>query len=239
MKNLSDTNGDTPIIVAENLGKIYRRGSEDVPALTGATFAIRRGEIVAVVGPSGSGKTTLVNILGCLDNPTAGTLTVDGNAIFRPGAAPLSEKKLTLLRRRYFGYVFQKFFLIPTLSVRENILLPTVFNGGLKISENRLHEITQMLGIAHRESHLPAELSGGEMQRVAIARALVADPKVLIADEPTGNLDSRRTEEIKTLLLELNRSRGITIILVTHNPDFAKIADTILEISDGRVRPSR
>lgn len=239
MKNHADGNGDSPVIIAENLGKIYRRGSEDVPALTGATFSIRRGEIVAVVGPSGAGKTTLVNILGCLDNPSTGTLVVDGQEIFRPGVAPLSEKKLTLLRRRLFGYVFQKFFLIPTLSVRENILLPTVFNSALKIDENRLHEITQMLGIAHRESHLPAELSGGEMQRVAIARALVAEPKVLIADEPTGNLDSRRAAEIKKLLLELNRSRGITIILVTHNSDLAEIADSVLEIFDGRVRRSR
>lgn len=239
MKNHADGNSDSPVIIAENLGKIYRRGSEDVPALTGATFSIRRGEIVAVVGPSGAGKTTLVNILGCLDNPSTGTLVVDGQEIFRPGSAPLSEKKLTLLRRRLFGYVFQKFFLIPTLSVRENILLPTVFNSALKIDENRLREITQMLGIAHRESHLPAELSGGEMQRVAIARALVAEPKVFIADEPTGNLDSRRAAEIKKLLLELNRSRGITIILVTHNSDLAEIADSVLEIFDGRVRRSR
>ena len=223
------------VVVAEGLSKVYRRGSESVPALRDATFSIRRGEIVSVVGQSGSGKTTLVNILGCLDNPTSGRLVVNGSEIFSPGAPPLSERRLTLFRRRLFGYVFQKFFLIPTLTVRENILLPSVFDRGLEIGEERLRATMELLGVAHRADHLPAELSGGEMQRVAVARALVADPQVLIADEPTGNLDSRRAEEIKNLFVELNRSRGITIILVTHNPDFARVADTVLEISDGRV----
>lgn len=229
---------DEILISAEKLCKIYHRGSEDVHALVDATFDIRRGEIVSVVGQSGSGKTTLVNILGCLDNPSSGSLRLDGREIFSAGTR-LSERRLTRIRRNCFGYVFQKFFLIPTLTVEENILLPSVFCGNEKRARERLGDIVKMLGVAHRLDHLPAELSGGEMQRVAVARALISEPQVLIADEPTGNLDTKRAEEIKDLLLELNRERGITIILVTHNPDFARIAHTVLEISDGRVRRAK
>lgn len=222
------------LISAEHLSKIYRRGNEDVKALNDVSLQIERGETVAVVGPSGSGKTTLVNILGCLDNPTAGTLTVDGTTIFKDGNT-LSEKKLTLIRRKLFGYVFQKFFLIPTLTVRENILLPSVFDADFAADDKRAAELAEMLGVAHRLNHLPAELSGGEMQRVAIARALIGKPQVLVADEPTGNLDSKRTEEIKELLLNLNKQERLTIIVVTHNLEFAKTADKILTISDGRI----
>lgn len=222
------------LITAEHLSKLYRRGNEDVKALNDVSLQIKRGETVAVVGPSGSGKTTLVNILGCLDNPTSGTLTVDGAAIFKDGVA-LSEKKLTLIRRKLFGYVFQKFFLIPTLTVRENILLPSVFDADFTADETRVKELAEMLGVAHRLNHLPAELSGGEMQRVAIARALIGKPQVLIADEPTGNLDSKRTEEIKELLLRLNKQENLTIVVVTHNLEFAQNADRILTISDGEL----
>lgn len=222
------------LISAEHLSKIYRRGNEDVKALNDVSLQIGQGEMLAVVGPSGSGKTTLVNILGCLDNPTAGTLTVDGTTIFKDGNT-LSEKKLTLIRRKLFGYVFQKFFLIPTLTVRENILLPSVFDADFAADDKRAAELAEMLGVAHRLNHLPAELSGGEMQRVAIARALIGKPQVLIADEPTGNLDSKRTEEIKELLLNLNKQERLTIIVVTHNLEFAKTADRILTISDGRI----
>ncbi len=222
------------LISAEHLSKIYRRGNEDVKALNDVSLQIERGEMLAVVGPSGSGKTTLVNILGCLDNPTAGTLTVDGTTIFKDGNT-LSEKKLTLIRRKLFGYVFQKFFLIPTLTVRENILLPSVFDADFAADDKRAAELAEMLGVAHRLNHLPAELSGGEMQRVAIARALIGKPQVLVADEPTGNLDSKRTEEIKELLLNLNKQERLTIIVVTHNLEFAKTADRILTISDGRI----
>lgn len=222
------------LISAEHLSKIYRRGNEDVKALNDVSLQIGQGEMLAVVGPSGSGKTTLVNILGCLDNPTAGTLTVDGTTIFKDGNT-LSEKKLTLIRRKLFGYVFQKFFLIPTLTVRENILLPSVFDADFAVDDKRAAELAEMLGVAHRLNHLPAELSGGEMQRVAIARALIGKPQVLVADEPTGNLDSKRTEEIKELLLNLNKQERLTIIVVTHNLEFAKTADRILTISDGRI----
>lgn len=223
------------LIVAENLNKIYHRGSEDIKALNNINLNIKENEMLAVVGPSGSGKTTLVNILGCLDNPSSGTLKIAGQEIFAAGRL-LSEKKLTLIRRQYFGYVFQKFFLIPTLTVRENIILPTVFNSEIKVDDKYLLNLLDLLGISHRLEHLPAELSGGEMQRVAIARALITKPKILIADEPTGNLDSQRTEEIKNLLLKLKQEQNLTIILVTHNPEFAKTADKILTISDGEIK---
>lgn len=223
------------LIVAENLNKIYHRGNEDIKALNNINLNIKENEMLAVVGPSGSGKTTLVNILGCLDNPSSGTLKIAGQEIFAAGKQ-LSEKKLTLIRRQYFGYVFQKFFLIPTLTVRENIILPTVFNSEIKVDEKYLLNLLDLLGISHRLEHLPAELSGGEMQRVAIARALITKPKILIADEPTGNLDSQRTEEIKNLLLKLKQEQNLTIILVTHNPEFAKTADKILTISDGEIK---
>jgi putative ABC transport system ATP-binding protein len=222
------------IIEAKNIEKIYKRGSEDVLALNGISFGIEKGEIVTIVGPSGSGKTTLVNILGCLDNPTKGSLTLDGEEIFKDGLE-LTESELTIIRRKYFGYIFQKFFLIPTLTVRENILLPSVFQKRFKANDKYLQDVLELLGIEKRGDFLPKEISGGELQRVAIARALINKPKILIADEPTGNLDSKRSEEIKKLLLELNRVNGLSIILVTHNPDLAKIGTKTLTILDGRL----
>lgn len=224
----------TDMITIKNLTKIYRRGSEEIRAVDNLSFSVRAGEIVSITGPSGSGKTTLVNILGCLDNPTGGELSLQGREIFKDGLT-LSEKELTLIRRQYFGYVFQKFFLLPTLTVLENITLPFVFGAGTNTDQTYIRELMTLLGIDKRANHLPSELSGGEMQRVAIARALATKPQVLIADEPTGNLDSKRTAEIKSLLSELNKRQNLTIILVTHDPDFARIADTVLEISDGRI----
>jgi putative ABC transport system ATP-binding protein len=222
------------IIEVKNLTKTYTRGQEKIHALDNVSFAINKGDIVSIVGASGSGKTTLVNVLGCLDNPTSGELVLDGQQIFKNGLT-LNETQLTTIRRKFFGYVFQKFFLIPTLTVKENILLPSVFQKKLKENDTNLKGILEMLGLSHRENHLPSELSGGEMQRVAIARALINNPSILIADEPTGNLDSKRSDEIKELLLKLNRENGITIILVTHNPEFAKIGNRIIEISDGKL----
>jgi putative ABC transport system ATP-binding protein len=222
------------IIEVRNLEKVYKRGSEDVRALNGVSFSIEKGEIVTVVGPSGSGKTTLVNVLGCLDNPTRGELSLDGEAIFKDGLE-LSERELTSIRRKYFGYIFQKFFLLPTLTVRENILLPSVFQKRFKANDKYLQDVLELLGIEKRGDFLPKEISGGELQRVAIARALINRPKILIADEPTGNLDSKRSEEIKALLLELNKANGLTIILVTHNPDLAKIGSKTLTIMDGNL----
>lgn len=221
------------IIEADKLTKIYERGSEKLRALDGVSFTIDKGDIVAIIGESGSGKTTLVNIVGCLDNPASGELSIGGQRIFADGVE-LSEKALTAVRREIFGYVFQKFFLLPTLSVHENILLPGLFQPKLKASETELNDIMDMLGILKQKDQLPGRLSGGEMQRVAIARALIGRPQILIADEPTGNLDSRRSHEIKDLLVRLNREQGITIILVTHNPDLAKIGNRVIELKDGR-----
>ena len=224
----------TRAIEVNELTKIYERGSEKLRALDCVSFAIDSGDIAAIIGESGSGKTTLVNLVGCLDNPTGGELSIDGRRIFADGVE-LSEKELTAVRRKTFGYVFQKFFLMPTLSVRENILLPGVFQPELDVPEKELDGIMDVLGILKRKDHLPSQLSGGEMQRVAIARALVGNPRILIADEPTGNLDSRRSNEIKDLLVGLNRDRGITIILVTHNPGLAKIGNRVIELKDGKI----
>ncbi|MDR1453744.1 MAG: ABC transporter ATP-binding protein [Candidatus Margulisbacteria bacterium] len=222
-------------ITAKNLTRVYTRGAEKIHALHNASFAIERGEIAAVTGASGSGKTTLVNVLGCLDNPTAGSLSINGKIIFQNNLK-LAETELTKIRRSIFGYVFQKFFLLPTLTVKENILLPAVFQPGLRASSARLAEVLQLLGLEKRAEHRPGQLSGGEMQRTAIARALINNPSVLIADEPTGNLDSRRSEEIKNLLLELNQKQNLTIILVTHNPALAKIGSQTLELKDGVIQ---
>ena len=225
----------TRIIEANNLTKIYDRGSEKLRALDCVSFTIDKGDIVAVVGESGSGKTTLVNIVGCLDNPSGGELSIGGRRIFADGVE-LSESELTAMRREIFGYVFQKFFLIPTLSVRENILLPGVFQPKLDVPEAELNGIMDVLGIVKQKDQLPGRLSGGEMQRVAIARALIGKPQVLIADEPTGNLDSKRSDEIKDMLVRLNREQGITIILVTHNIGLAKIGSRVIELKDGKIK---
>jgi len=222
-----------PTITAENLTKIYHRGSEEIRAVNDVTLSIEEGRFVAFIGPSGSGKTTLINILGCLDNPTSGRLDLCGREIFNEGVT-LSEGKLTDIRRELFGYVFQKFYLIPTLTVRENVMLPFVFfkKPG---AEAEVDKVMKLLGIDNRANHLPGEISGGEMQRVAIARALVNKPRILLADEPTGNLDARRSMEIGGILKELNRKEGLTIVLVTHNLELAKNADRIIELRDGKL----
>jgi len=219
------------VISAKDITKVYRRGSEEVRAVDGVSFDACAGEMVAITGPSGSGKTTLLNILGCLDNPSSGTLHIGDKWIFG-GRKELSERELTRIRREMFGYVFQKFYLIPTLTVEENIMLPGAFYTapGAKPA----YSLMKLLGIERRLRHLPGELSGGEMQRVAIARALINDPKVLLADEPTGNLDSRRADEIRGILRDLTR-QGITVVMVTHNLELAHSADRRLEIRDGRV----
>ncbi|RJP85242.1 MAG: ABC transporter ATP-binding protein [Desulfobacteraceae bacterium] len=221
-------------ISAENLTKIYTRGIEQVHAVDHISLDIRAGEFVSVVGPSGSGKTTLINVLGCLDNPTAGILTIDGRAVFTDGRS-LSERQLTRIRRELFGYIFQKFYLIPTLTVEENIMLPFTFFRKDGASEN-VSRLLHLLGIERRKNHLPGQLSGGEMQRVAIARALVNNPRILLADEPTGNLDTARSEEIGQTLTELNQKQGLTIILVTHNPSLAQTAQRTITIHDGKIK---
>ena len=221
------------ILEARDLRRLYHRGSEEIAALDGVSLDIKKGEFVSFVGPSGSGKTTLVNILGCLDNPSSGTLRLDGQEIFAAGRR-LGEGELTRIRRRVFGYVFQRFHLVPTLTVLENVLLPFAFyrKEGLAADGERL---LGDLGLAARKNHLPGQLSGGEMQRVAVARALVNAPEILLADEPTGNLDSKRTGEIQEVLLEMNRKKAVTIVLVTHNPALAKAAQRVVELRDGKL----
>ncbi len=221
------------VLEAGNLKKIYRRGNEEVAAVDGISLDVRRGEFLAFVGPSGSGKTTLINLLGCLDQPTSGSLTVGDRPVF-DGRKGLSEGELTRVRRRVFGYVFQKFYLVPTLTVYENVLLPFAFFKKPEAAEDPLR-LLEFLGLEKRIRHRPAELSGGEMQRGAIARALVNKPEILLADEPTGNLDSKRSREIGQVLRELNRKEGLTILLVTHNRDLARIAHRTVTLVDGKI----
>jgi putative ABC transport system ATP-binding protein len=219
-------------ISAQNLTKVYRRGTEEIFAVNNISLEIKTGEYVAFIGPSGSGKTTLINILGCLDNPSSGSLDIAARPVFGQGR-PLSERELTKLRRELFGYIFQKFYLIPTLTVLENVLLPCTFYCKDAAAEERAAELLCSLGMDKRMRHLPGQLSGGEMQRVAIARSLINRPQILLADEPTGNLDSGRSHEISAVLQELNQREGLTVILVTHNTELAKTAHRIVELRDG------
>ncbi|KAB0670614.1 ABC transporter ATP-binding protein [Oryzomonas sagensis] len=217
---------------ARGLTRIYSRGNEEIRALDGVSLTIRRGEFVSFMGPSGSGKTTLVNLLGCLENPSTGELELAGKKIFGTGQA-LGERALTRIRREMFGYIFQNFYLIPTLTVRENVALPLAFYRKPRV-EGEADRLLQMLGMGHRMNHLPGQISGGEMQRVAIARALVNCPEILLADEPTGNLDTKRSGEIGEILRNLNRNAGLTIVMVTHNPDLARLGGRLIEMRDGK-----
>ncbi len=220
-------------IETKNLTKVYCRGSEKIPAVNDVSMQINKGEFVSIIGPSGSGKTTLVNLLGFLDNPTSGELNLAGQPIFTHGKR-LSERDLTKIRRETFGYIFQNFYLIPTLSVMENVILPLTFYRKPD-TENEAAKLLKLLGIDHRKDHLPGQISGGEMQRVAIARAMVNKPKILLADEPTGNLDTKRSAEIIQVLQELNRTVELTIVMVTHNQELARHADRMLEMRDGQI----
>ncbi|HSA95208.1 MAG TPA: ABC transporter ATP-binding protein [Acidobacteriota bacterium] len=222
-----------PVIEAENLRRVYRRGPEEIAAVDNVSLRIATGSFSSIVGPSGSGKTTLINVLGCLDNPSSGTLRLGGREIFA-GCKGLSEAKLTVIRREIFGYIFQKFFLIPTLTVLENVILPFTFYRKPGAEEDVLR-LLKVLGLDKRADHLPGQLSGGEMQRVAIARALVNRPAILLADEPTGNLDTARSDEIGWILQELNAKEGLTVILVTHNLKLASLAQRTIELRDGKI----
>lgn len=217
---------------ARGLTRVYHRGNEEIRALDGVSLQIKRGEFVTFMGPSGSGKTTLVNLLGCLDNPSAGELDLAGRSIFGNGKI-LGERELTRIRREIFGYIFQNFYLIPTLTVRENVALPLAFYRKPGV-EGEVERLLGMLGMEHRMNHLPGQISGGEMQRVAIARALVNRPEILLADEPTGNLDSKRSGEIGEVLQDLNKNAGLTIVMVTHNPSLGRLAGRLIEMRDGR-----
>ena len=217
------------VIEARGLKRYYRRGSETVKALDGVDLSIRAGEIVSILGPSGSGKTTLINLLSCLDAPTAGDLRVLGKSV-----AGLPEEKLVEVRRGVIGFVFQQFALLPTLTVTENVELPLTFLER-RIDPRRTLAILQTVGLQNRADHLPHELSGGQMQRVAIARTLIADPRILVADEPTGNLDTKTGRGIVDLFQRLAHDQGLAILLTTHNPAFGYEADRIVTLSDGRI----
>ncbi|KAF0134452.1 MAG: ABC-type antimicrobial peptide transport system ATPase component [Candidatus Saganbacteria bacterium] len=224
------------IIKVKELTRNYQRGAETVRAVNNVSLEVETSDFLVIHGASGSGKSTLLNLLGCLDNPDGGEITVSGREIFKPGMK-LSEGTLTKIRRENFGYIFQKFYLIPTLTVFENIVLPGVFyckDCKEKVLA-RANQLLAELGIDKRRDHLPGEISGGEMQRVGIARALVNNPAILLADEPTGNLDSKRANEIGEILTKLNRENKKTIIMVTHNQDLAKLASRKIELSDGQI----
>ena len=215
------------MIELENITKIYRMGKVEVPALRGIDLNIQPGEMVALVGASGSGKSTLMNIIGFLDKPTLGRYTLEGVDVSR-----LNDNKLAELRNKKIGFVFQTFNLLPRTSALSNVELPLIYSGGQK--RKRAVEALERVGLAARANHKPTELSGGEQQRVAIARALVNNPTVILADEPTGNLDSAATAEIVSIFLQLNRE-GITVLLVTHEPDIAEQAQRIIRLLDGKI----
>ncbi|MHB8763643.1 MAG: ABC transporter ATP-binding protein [Deferrisomatales bacterium] len=223
-----------PALEAVGLSKVYRRGSEEIAAVRDVSLRIEKGELVAFTGPSGSGKTTLVHLLGCLDNPTRGQLSLGDRPIFRDDGRRLSERRLTEIRRDAFGYVFQSFYLIPTLTVLENVVLPLTFYRKPGAGKDAA-ELLGLLGLDHRRNHLPGTLSGGEMQRVAIARALINEPQILLADEPTGNLDTKRSAEIVRILKDLSRNAGVTVIMVSHNLELAGQADRLFEMRDGAI----
>ena len=219
------------VIEFENVVRTYGRGQAEVQALAGVTFQVREGEFVAVMGPSGSGKSTAMNILGCLDVPTDGSYRFRGVDV---GA--LTRQQRALLRRHYLGFVFQGFNLLNRTSALENVELPLVYRGmGAGERRTRAREALAAVGLTGWEAHTPAELSGGQLQRVAIARAIVAEPSVLFADEPTGNLDTARSVEIMNLLVGFNRERGITVLMVTHEPDMAVYASRTIRFRDGHV----
>lgn len=217
------------LISGRNLRRHYRRGSETVRALDGVDIDVRAGEAVCILGPSGSGKTTLVNLLSALDAPTSGELTIGGRRV-----DGLGEHELVNVRRGLLGYVFQQFHLIPTLTVAENIALPLLFLGR-KADPAELARVLAAVGLADRARHLPRELSGGQMQRVAIGRALVVRPRVLIADEPTGNLDRHTGEAIFDLFQKAVREDGVALVLTTHNLALAARCDRALTLADGRI----
>jgi putative ABC transport system ATP-binding protein len=222
---------DEPLIQLRGIRKVYGEGPTAFQALKGVDLDIRRGDFVAVMGPSGSGKSTTMNILGCLDVPSAGTFLFRGHHI-----ETLNRDQRALLRRRYLGFVFQGFNLLARTSALENVELPLLYRGDeKKARRDAAMAALDKVGLADWWDHTPGELSGGQQQRVAIARAIVTNPDVLLADEPTGNLDSERSVEIMQLLTGLNRDSGITVLMVTHEPDMAAFAHTIVHFKDGLV----
>ena len=217
------------ILETRDLKKYYGSGDTQVKALDGVDLTVEQGEFVAVVGTSGSGKSTLLHMLGGLDRPTSGSVTVDGKNIFS-----LKDEALTIFRRRKIGFVFQSFNLVPVLTVRENIVLPIQLDGG-KVDERYVGEVVTALGLEKKLNSLPGQLSGGQQQRVAIARALATKPAILLADEPTGNLDSRTSQDVLSLMKVTGRKFSQTMVMITHNEEIAQLSDRIVRIEDGRI----
>lgn len=217
------------ILRVENLTKTYGTGTNQVRALDGVSFSVEKGQFLAIIGPSGSGKSTLLHILGGVDTPTSGKVFMDGQDVYAK-----NEEQLAIFRRREVGLIYQFYNLIPVLDVRENITLPVLMDGR-KVNEQRLKELLDTLGLVGRERHLPNQLSGGQQQRVSIGRALMNAPAVVLADEPTGNLDSKASQEIVDLLKYSNRRYGQTLIVITHDESIALQADRVIAIEDGRI----
>jgi putative ABC transport system ATP-binding protein len=216
-----------PILKTENLWKLYRAGKVEVPALRGVNFEVEPGEAVAVMGPSGCGKSSLLYVIGGMAQASKGTVLVDGNEL-----TTMSDAERTRLRRHKIGFVFQRFNLLPTLSAKGNIAIAQFIHGN-GFDPHRFDVVTKMLGLVGRLHHRPSELSGGEQQRVAIARALINEPKILLADEPTGNLDSKNSEIVLQMLRQLNKELGQTIVMITHNPEAVVYFDRVVHMRDG------
>ena len=217
------------ILRVEKLTKIYGKGENEVRALDGVSFSVNKGEFIAVIGPSGSGKSTLLHILGGVDRPTSGRVLMDGKDVYAQ-----NEEQLAIFRRRQVGLIYQFYNLIPVLNVTENITLPVLMDGQ-KVNRDRLKELITTLGLIGRENHLPNQLSGGQQQRVSIGRALMNAPAVVLADEPTGNLDSKNSKEIVDLLKISHEKYGQTLIVITHDESIALQADRIISIDDGKI----
>ena len=217
------------ILKVENLQKTYGRGENQIHAVDGISFSVEKGEFVAIVGSSGSGKSTLLHLLGGVDRPSGGKVYIDGKDIYS-----LNNDKLAIFRRRQVGLVYQFYNLIPILNVEENITLPCRLDG-VKVEDERLHELLETLGLSERVKHLPNELSGGQQQRVSIGRALINNPAIVLADEPTGNLDSKASEEILDMLKLSNKKYKQTVIMITHDLELAAAADRIITIDDGQI----
>lgn len=217
------------ILKVENLTKIYGKDSTKVVALDHVSFSVEKGEFVAIVGASGSGKSTLLHLIGGVDRPTSGKVFIDGKDIFN-----FNDDKLAIFRRRQVGLIYQFYNLIPILNVEENITLPLSLDNR-EIDKEKLNEMLKLLGLQNRRMHLPNELSGGQQQRTSIGRALITNPTIILADEPTGNLDSKSSDEIVALLKKSNKELNQTIIMITHNMEIAKVADRIIKIEDGKI----
>ena len=217
------------ILKVENLTKVYGKDNNKVVALDNVSFTVEKGEFVAIVGASGSGKSTLLHLIGGVDTPTSGKVFIDGQDIYK-----LNSDKLAIFRRREVGLIYQFYNLIPILTAEENITLPLELDNR-KVDKFELNEIIKLLGLERRRNHLPNELSGGQQQRTSIGRAIITKPAIILADEPTGNLDSKASEEVVTLLQKMNKDYKQTIIMITHNLEIAKVADRIITIEDGKI----